>query len=53
LKSEQKFFFQKKIVFIFENIENQIVEIVEKEAIEYCSLMRDLLHLHFKGNFAL
>jgi hypothetical protein len=52
LKSEQSFFFQ-KIIFVFKNIENQIVEIVEKEAIEYCSLMRDLLHLHFKGNFAL
>jgi hypothetical protein len=52
LKSEQKFFFQ-KIVFVFKNIENQIIGIVEKEAIEYCSLMHDLLHLHLKGNFAL
>jgi hypothetical protein len=48
----KSFFFQ-KIVFVFKNIENQIVEIVEKEAIENCHLMRDLLHLHFKGNFAL
>jgi hypothetical protein len=52
LKSEQSFSF-KKIVFVFENIENQIVAIVEKEAIEYCSLMHDWLHLHFQGNFAL
>jgi hypothetical protein len=52
LKSEQSFSF-KKSFFVFKNIENQIVEIVEKEAIENCYLMRDLLHLHFKGNFAL
>jgi hypothetical protein len=52
LKSEQNFFFQKSF-FVFKNIENQIVEIIEKEAIENCHLMRDLLHLYFKGNFAL
>ena len=52
MKSEQKVFLSKNL-FIFENIENQIVEIIEKDTIENCHLMRDLLHLHFKGNFAL
>jgi hypothetical protein len=47
------FFFQ-KILFILENIENQIIEIVEvfeQDTIENCHLISDCLH--FKGNFAL
>jgi hypothetical protein len=51
----KKFFFQ-KILFVFGNIENQIIEIVEvieKDTIENCHLISDLLHLHFKENFAL
>jgi hypothetical protein len=52
---DKKFFLQ-KILFILENIENQIIEIVEvfeKDTIESCHLISDCLHLHFKGNFAL
>jgi hypothetical protein len=44
-----KFFFQ-KILFVLENIENQIIEIVEvfgKDTIENCHLISDCLHLNF------
>jgi hypothetical protein len=56
LKSEQKSFFFQKIIFVFGNIENQIikiVEVIEIDTIENCHLISDLLHFHFKGNFAL
>jgi hypothetical protein len=55
LKVNNKFFFQ-KILFVLENIENQIIEIVEvfaKDTIESCYLISDCLHLPFKGNFSL
>jgi hypothetical protein len=52
LKSEQSFSF-KKFVFVFENIENQIVEIVEKEAIENCYLLRDLVAFSFSKKFCI
>jgi hypothetical protein len=51
----KKFFFQ-NILFVLENIENQliaIIEVFEKDTIEIFHLISDCLHLHFKGNFCI
>jgi hypothetical protein len=55
LKSEQQVFLS-KILFVLENFQNQIIEIIEvfeKETIEHCHLINDCLRWHLKGNFAL